>query len=359
MSNNVALNLGLNGTSLGQCAHSIAREFYKKELSPPIFHIGQPDNSSQIKDEGFQKWIIENSINSDALHNRNNPIIKLWHIQNSLESFSKNQSLYTFYELDSPTKQEINVLKNQNVVFFPSDHFTNMFKSFGVNAITAPIGFDSVHFKERQIKFNDQRICFGLAGKLEKRKHHLKVLRAWAKKYGNKPGIFLNCAIFNHFIPKEQQVAMIGQALEGKKYYNINFIDWCDTNEKYNTFLNANNIILAMSGGESYGVPEFTSVALGKHCVGLHAHGYKQWMNQENSTIVYPSGILPAYDGLFFKEGGAYNQGNILDFDDSEFIDACEIAIKKVKKNPVNEDGKKLQEITWEKTVNIMLENTK
>jgi glycosyltransferase involved in cell wall biosynthesis len=357
MNKNVALNLGINSTSMGQCAHSIAREFYRRDLNPCIFHVGAPDHSTQKEMEGFKEWIVNNSIKSDSEHNRDTPTFKLWHPQQSLESFSKEQLLYTFYELDSPTKQEINILKNQKVVFFSSDHFTEMFKSYGINAVTVPIGFDSIHFKEKEIKFSDDRINFGLGGKLEKRKHHLKILKSWAKKYGNQKGIFLNCAIFNPHIPIEQQQNIVGQALEGKRYYNINFIGWCDSNEKYNSFLNANNIMLALSGGEGYGVPEFTSVALGKHCVGLYAHGYKQWMTDKNSTIITPSGKLPAYDGLFFKEGSPYNQGNIFDFDDDDFLSACDVAIQKVKSNPVNVEGKKLQEITWDKSVDEILKH--
>ena len=43
-------------------------------------------------------------------HNRDNPIFKLWHLNGSLESLSKDQLLFTFYELDQPTKQEINII---------------------------------------------------------------------------------------------------------------------------------------------------------------------------------------------------------------------------------------------------------
>lgn len=356
----LAIHFPFNKTSLGQCSNNIARQFFNKKIDLNIFHIGQPDHSDLEQEQDFIKWIVSNSIKSEEQHSKKNPLIKLWHINGSLESFSEKQYLYTFYELDSPTPRELNILKNQEMVFVPSSHYADLFKGFGINCATVPLGFDSNNFSRTKINYSDSRIVFGLAGKLEKRKHHLKIINAWAKKYGNRHDVFLNCAIFNNFLKPEDQSAMISHALEGKRYFNINFLPWMDSNLSYNQFLNSNHIIIAMSGGESWGLPEFTSVALGKHCIGLKAHGYKDWMNDENSICLTPNGKIPAYDNIFFKEGQPFNQGNIFDFSVDEFLDACDVAISKSQSNPVNESGLKLQtEFTWEKTANLILENIK
>lgn len=357
---NCSLTLPFNKTSLGQCAINIARELFLSNKNPSIFHIGQPDLSSIEQEENFVKWIVANSMNSDEVHKRSTPSFKLWHIHQSIESYSEKQYLYTFYELDSPTKREINILKNQDTVFVPSAHFAEIFKSYNVNAIAVPLGFDKLNNKIVNVNYPDNRICFGLMGKLEKRKHHMKCLSAWAKKYGNRKDVFLNCAVWNHFLKIEDQNALIGQALDGKRYFNINFLPWMDSNEQYNQFLNANHIAIAMSGGETWGLPEFTSVALGKHCVGLHAHGYKDWMTKENATTIEPNGKIPAYDNIFFREGQPFNQGNIFDFSVDDFLDACDIAIEKVRANPVNQAGLSLQDkFTWANTTNSIIQNIK
>lgn len=355
-----AIHFPFNQTSLGQCSNNIARELFKQDKKVPIFHIGQPDHSMLEPEKEFVNWIVSNSVNSEEIHSRKNPTLKLWHINGSLESYSEDQYLYTFYELDSPTSRELNILKNQKMIFVPSNHYANLFSNFEINCKAVPLAFDSNTFKAEEIKYPDDRICFGLAGKLEKRKHHFKILNAWAKKYGNRHDVYLNCAIYNNFLKPEDQSAMIAQALEGKRYFNINFLPWMPNNSDYNKFLNANHIIIAMSGGETWGLPEFTSVALGKHCVGLKAHGYKEWMNEENSICITPNGKIPAYDNIFFREGQPFNQGNIFDFSVDEFLEACDIAIEKAKNNPTNENGLKLQQqFTWEKTTNLILENIK
>ena len=84
---------------------------------------------------------------------------------------------------------------------------------------------------------------------------------------------------------------------------------------------------------------------------------YKEWANEKNSVLVNPSGKIPVYDGMFFQEGAPYNQGNIYDFNEDEFIDACEQAIKRVKESRVNKEGLLLQEnFTYEKTTDAILE---
>lgn len=127
-------------------------------------------------------------------------------------------------------------------------------------------------------------------------------------------------------------------------------------NAIYNDFLNSADIILGMSGGEGWGLPEFHSVGLGKHAVVMNAHAYKGWANENNCTLVNPSGKIEAYDGVFFHKGQPFNQGNIYDYDEDEFIHACEQAIEKVEENRVNEEGQKVQEeFTVEKTLDSLL----
>ncbi len=111
------------------------------------------------------------------------------------------------------------------------------------------------------------RITFGVGGKYEKRKNHPRILNLWAKKYGNKKEYALNCAIANPHLSPEVQEAFRRQALEGKNYFNINFLPFMENNEAYNDFLNSNDIFIGMSAAEGWGLPEFQSAALGKHVI--------------------------------------------------------------------------------------------
>jgi hypothetical protein len=128
-------------------------------------------------------------------------------------------------------------------------------------------------------------------------------------------------------------------------------------NKSYNQFINNNDIAIGMSGGEGWGLPEFQSVALGKHCIGLNAHAYKDWMTEDNTILINPNSKIPVYDNIFFRQGAEYNQGNIFDWNEEEFIAGLEIVEKRFRSNPENTEGLKLQEqFTYSKMVDAILE---
>lgn len=342
------LNVPLNSVSFGQVSSLIVRELYNsKEIDYIIYPIGNNlDLSSQDLDETYLNYIRSKSDNFLYKIKRELPCFKLWHLNGSLESTSNKRFLFSFYELDNPTKEEINIVKNHDQVFFSSQHAINIFRDLGcANVGYLPLAFDKYNFKRLdKTYFNDGRIVFNLVGKLEKRKHHKKIIQTWLKKYGNQKGYHLQCAIYNGFLKEEDNRALCLSILENNNYYNISFLGHMQKNSIYNDYLNSGDIIIGMSGGEGWGLPEFQSIAMGKHGIILNAHAYKEWANVNNSTLVEPNGKIEAYDNMFFHKDQPFNQGNIFDFDPDEFIFACEKTIEKVKNNRLNSEGLKLQE---------------
>ncbi|NBW17738.1 MAG: glycosyltransferase family 1 protein [Caulobacteraceae bacterium] len=343
----LSLNLAINTVSFGQISTLILRELFNSNKNINLLPIGNVDLSTQSDlTPEFGEW-LQRSIN-DALsnHSRQNKIFKLWHLNGSFESYSDKQILLSFYELDQPTRVEINTVKNNHKVLFSSQETVDLYKNLGCkNVEYIPLAFDKYNFnKIDKTYFTDDRIVFNIVGKLEKRKHHAKLLQLWANKFGNNKKYALQCSIFNPFMKPEDQNTIISQALQGKSYFNINFLPFMGQNKIYNDYLNSANIIIGMSGGEGWGLPEFHSVAIGKHAIIMNAHGYKSWADECNSVLVEPNSKIEAYDGVFFHRGLPYNQGTIYDFNGDDFISACELAIKRVEKDRLNSSGLSLQE---------------
>lgn len=344
------LHLPLNTTSFGQTSTMLARQLFneisagkRQDDDYSIYPLGNPDFSTQKLPEDFLKWLSLKINQSISSHQRTTPTFKLWHLNGSLESLSEKQTLLSFYELDEPTQAELNVARN-NKTLFSSLYSISNFKNFGADCHHLPLAFDDFNFSKLDKKFFvDGRIVFNLCGKFEKRKNHVKIIQSWIKKFGNDPKYSLQCAIYNPFINQEGNNNVIMNILQGKKPpFNVNFFPFLQQNSAYNEYLNSANIIIGMSGGEGWGLPEFSSVCLGKHAVIMNAHAYKDWANNDNSVLVNSNGKIPAYDDMFFRKGQPFNQGNIFDFEESEFIESCEKAIQRVKHNPINQAGQEL-----------------
>ena len=354
-----SVQLPLNSLSFGQVSFNLLYEFYKMGLNPSIFKASdhQIDFSAYEFEQDFIDWVIKNHNDAMLVHSRKNPIIRLWHINDSLRSYSDKQILLTFHETDQLTKIETNILKNSTVCV-TSKYTQSVFSENGIESSVVPLGFDSKHFKiTNKTYFNDDRITFNLCGKFEKRKHHEKIIKAWIKKFGKDKRYSLQCAIHNLFYQDANELKLIyNTILEGKQVFNVSFLSHMPKNSIYNDFLNSSDIIIGMSGAEGWGLPEFQSVALGKHAVILNATSYKEWANKENSVLVESNGKTEVYDGKFFSKNTPFNQGNIFNFNDDEFIAGCEEAIKRVQNDRLNHEGLKIQsEFNYSRTANELL----
>jgi hypothetical protein len=354
------VELAINKLSFGNVSINILLELFKLGQKVCIFPIGPVDISSFDKlTEEFKVW-LQDGINRALLdYSANDPCFKLWHCNGSQNKVSDKQFLFTFHETDRLTPTEINIFKNQAKVFVSSPYNQGIFQNFGINADYVPLGFDSTHFRrlEKRLVPSDI-ISFGCVAKFEKRKATREVIKYWAKKYGNNSKYFLQLAVSNPFLNEQQNLSLISEALEGRKYHNINILPFVQTSGgEYNQILNSIDILLGMSKSECWGLPEFHSTAMGHYNVLHRATGYLAWANEENSTFVESCGKENSADGMFFNQGSPFSQGDYYTWAEEDFLAACEVAEKKYLVNPINEAGLKLQEeFTWKKTTESILE---
>ncbi len=334
----------LNNVSFGNVSLNILRELFKRNITTSFFPIGNVDTSVYDKlSNEFKEWLQSSINNRYKTLNKDVPTLQLWHINGSENRITRKSHLISFYELDSPTETEKNIIDIHDSVMFSSSYASKCFKSVGCsNVSNVNIGFDE-DFHITGKEYLKDKIHFGLMGKFEKRKHTGKILKIWAEKYGNNYNYQLSCCINNPFLKPEQVNAMISEALEGKQYGNINFLPFLKTNSEVNELLNSIDVDLTgLSGAEGWNLPAFNATCLGKWSVVLDCTSHKDWANPENSIMVAPSNKIPCYDGAFFREGTPFNQGHIYDIDESSVIEAMKVAENKCKKK--NEQGILLQQ---------------
>lgn len=355
---NINFNMPLNAVSFGVTSIAILREAFRRGIPASLCPISQIDMAAQPNDAAFSSWLGEAQMRFLSSHSKETPSVKLWHINGLLEGCSNEQAAITFLETDSITPAERHILSRQKAVFVTSNFTKRVMEDFGLrNVRYLELGFDSDNFFPTGKPYMGRDVVvFTLFGKLENRKAHLKTIKAWARKYGNDRRYRLHAAIFNPFMKTEDQLAAIGQALEGKTYWNIQFMGWVRTNAEFNETVNSGNIVLGLSGGEGFDIPVFSSIAMGKHAVVLDAHAYRDYANKENAVLLPPSGKRPSHDGVFFHHGQPFNQGYFFDWNEEEMIGAMEEAVKRHEIDPINKPGLGLRDRTFAKTLDAILE---
>ena len=316
----------LNSLSFGNVSYNLLRELFKSKVNIAYFPIGNPDLSAMNPSPDFMAWLNEATSRRFEALEKNLTTIRLWHLNGSDFLRSRNQYLLTFYECNQPTEIEKNISKLHNKTLFSSTHASELFEGSDV----FKLGFDE-DFQILDKKYTEGVIHFGLFGKFEKRKHTAKIIKTWAKKYGNNNKYLLTCCITNPFFKPEMMQQVIAQTLDGKYYSNINFIPWLRTNAEMNQVMNAIDIDLTgLSGGEGWNLPAFNATCLGKWSVILNGTAHKDWATEDNCILVSPSGEQESEDGFFFHKNNQFNQGTFLSFEDEDLIKAMELAETKV-----------------------------
>ena len=318
----------INSLSLGNVAVNFLRELRLKDLDLSFFPIGENGDFSAYDktQEDFKEWVSSVAAQRLTKLDKEVPTLKVWHINGSEKTLGQNQHLYTFYEVDSPTKEEINIVKMQKHVFFSSAEAAQAFKDKGCSNVSSiPLGFDP-DFKEVERDFDKDVIHFGLIGKFERRKNTQALIQLWLDKYGNNPKYQLTCLVANSFMNQEQMQQAVNGSMGNNHWSNINFLPHLKTNSEVNHLIN--NIDIDLSG--------------------LSA-------TEENSILVEPIGKQPCYDNFFFKEGNPFNQGKYYKLDGKRIVEAMKKAEKKV--GQFNTEGTKLRDkFTYSKTIDSILD---
>jgi hypothetical protein len=348
----------INSLSLGNVAINFLRELRGREIDLSIHPIGeQGDFSAYNKiQQDFKDWVSSAAAQRLTKLDKEVPTLKVWHISGSEKTLGQNQYLYTFYEVDSPTKEEVNIIKMQKHVFFSSSEAAQAFKDKGCsNVSSVPLGFDP-DFEEVEKDFSEDTIHFGLIGKFERRKNTQALIQLWLKKYGNNPKYQLSCLIANPFMNQEQMQEALNVATLHTHWTNINFLPHLTTNAEVNKFMNNIDIDLSgLSNGEGWNLPAFNCTALGKWSIVSNCSSHKDWATEGNSILVEPIGKQPCYDNFFFKEGNPFNQGQYYKLDGKKIVEAMKKAEKKV--GQFNTEGTKLRDkFTYSKTIDSILD---
>jgi len=348
-----------NSLSLGNVSLNFVRELNKKDLDLNIFPVGNKvDLSAYDKvDDGTRELLMENPKDSLKRLDKNTPTLKVWHINGSERKIGDNQFLYTFYEVDSPTEEEVAIVKAQNHVFFSCSEAAEHFKAKGCDNVSyVPLGFDKDFFETGKPYLGEDVIHFGLIGKMERRKNTQALIKLWCQKFGNNPKFQLTCLVGNPFFKEDQMSKMIASSMGNQKYSNVNFLPRLKTNSEVNELMNAIDIDLSgLSNGEGWNLPAFNATALGKWSIVSNCSSHKDWANDKNSIQVEPIGKQPCYDNVFFREGGPFNQGSYALLNGDSINVAIDQSVQMAKSE--NTEGKKLQEeFTYEKTIEKILE---
>lgn len=345
----LVFNAPINPLSFGNVGFNILREIFNDGLDVCFHPVnGQLDfGAFSITDSRFQEWIKRSLTQRYSALSRDLPTLKLWHVDGSEFKLTDRQFLYTFHETNLPTTTEVDICNLQTRTFFSSEFSRGLFEMMGCeNGESVGVGFDrDMIFSE--VSSRPKKTRFLLMGKWEKRKHTEKIIVLWSRLFGDDPRYILHCCVHNPFLKPQKMDALIEETFRSagiKRPSNVFFIPRLNTNREVAKLLHESDIDLGgLSGAEGWNLPSFNMTALGKWSVVLNATAHKDWATHENCIMVEPTGQESADDGVFFRKGNLFNQGNIFTWKEEAVAQAIREAVVLAGEGP-NKEGLALQE---------------
>jgi hypothetical protein len=310
------VNCPVNTLSFGQVSVNILEQMFLANMKIGFFPIGETDLTAYDVSDDFKNWLNEAYAKRYEFLERDEPTLKIWHLNGTEAKLTSRQALLTFHETSLMTDVESYIASKQDKVFVCSEYTWNVFSAgkHKLDMAYIKLGIDNHLFKKDMFaagKRNREVTQWGLVGKYEARKNTKGIIEAWTKLFGNNPKHQLNLLVYNPFFSNEQNTQLLLNCFKNREIpSNVNPLSPVSKNRDMFELYNYIDIDLGgLSFGEGLNIPSLTAYSLGKHCVVLKGHAHDSWTG-EDCTFVIPEGQVECYDSVFFHKDLQFNQGN-------------------------------------------------
>jgi glycosyltransferase involved in cell wall biosynthesis len=290
----------INFLSYGYCGINILKEL-SKLTDVSLFPIGN------IQVDENNKKFVELGIQNAKTWNREDISVKLFH-QNMLDlhPLSSRYVGFPIFELDNFNKVELHHLKKQDHLFVASKWAKEVLDILGINNVSVVnLGVDSSVFYPEQYEINRQKVVFLNIGKWEKRKGHDMLAKAFYDVFRNIDDVELWMMPHNNFISKEQ-------TKKWTDYYRSNlgnkviFIPQLQTQNQIREIINQADVGVFPYRAEGFCLPLIEMLSCGKKVIATNYSAPVDYLTDDNSTRINPSGLELASDGVFFNGDGLW-----------------------------------------------------
>lgn len=191
---------------------------------------------------------------------------------------------YSMFESDALPSLWVKILNSfYDMVVVPDSSLIKIYKNSGVKIpiFVVPLGIMVENLLARPVKTKPNDVfTFGLSAGFWQRKNHIKLLQAFASKFGNDPKFKLK--LQGRFGPFKNEVV---KAVVAHNLTNVEFIPKSLSPEEYDSFMDEIDCYVFPSMGEGFSITPRETLALGKPCILSN--------NSAHKTICDSGFVLP------------------------------------------------------------------
>jgi glycosyltransferase involved in cell wall biosynthesis len=259
---------------------------------------------------------------------------------------------YTFFEVNNLTDLEYNHLKSLDQPIVPSKWASDICFDSGLSPEVCPPGYNEDVFKP--MDYIPQKCIFLSVGKWEVRKQQDQIVRAFGKAFGNNDNVALWMSCDNRFI--KEFVAEKKRAYKNFLGDRLHLIDYLPTQNDLARVMQMSYCFVAPSLAEGWNLPLLESMGCGKFNIATNYSAHTEFCDAQSTILIEPTGLVPAVDNMWFKEGSETNNGEWCSYNEDDLVEAMKIAYQQYQDGVIlnNEALKNAQKFTWLKSAQTM-----
>lgn len=349
--NEILLICPINKLSYGYASVNIL-EALSKKIKVALWTIGG------VEVENHQVQTVKEALYNAQSFDYDAPSIRIFH-QNSLDVYPGRGPKIGFpiFELDTFTPVEKHNLAYPDKLMVCSDWAKSIVKNnlpdLADNTYVIPLGVDPSIFSPSPIQPGPT--VFLNIGKLEKRKGHDILIKAFTEEFKSDEKVKLLLCCDNLFLTNEQKEAW-GKIIRANK--NVYLIPRQESCHDISELIKMSDCGVYPSKAEGWNMPALETLACGRHLIITDYSAHTQYVNEHNSLLIDIDKNELAYDDIWPVFNG---QGSWAHIGDKQFkqLKRHMRQVHDWKQNglPLNEQGCSIPlKFSWENSASKILD---
>ena len=297
----------------------------------------------------YQSYVRDSSLLSKNFDARS-PSLRIAHQFDMAPSIGRGTRFgYTFFEVDELTSLELNHLRSLDHLIVPSKWAADVCLNSGLYLPeVCPAGYDDSIFKP--VEYMPESCVFLSVGKWEVRKQQDQIVMAFHKAFTKKDNVKLWLSCNNRFIKTfVDEKKLRYKSLLGDK---LHLFDYFNSHKDLARIMQQSYCFVAPSLAEGWNLPLLEAMACGKFNIATNYSAHTEFCTKETTTLIEPTGLVPAVDNMWFKEGSETNNGKWCSYNEDDLIESMRSIYKQYQDGLIiNDSGiKQAVNFTWKKS---------
>lgn len=285
----------------GAVTFNILKAMVESGVSIAFWPIGQP----QITTNDHE--LVRNTIQNQSDYDDTAPSFLVWHEFNLAERIGRGKhTALTFFEVNELDQRRQHHMKSVDLLFVASNWAKDICEKYGISATVLPMGVNRSIFFEDHTKRLDDKVIFLNIAKIEYRKGHDFLIRAFDAAFSESDNVELWMCWNNPFLSSEETKSWERLYKSAKLGDKVKFVGPFASDYELASCIQQADCGIFPTRAEGFGLPILQCMSCGLDIITTDYSAQTEFSSEENSYLIHIDKFEPCYDAKWFFGNGTW-----------------------------------------------------